>query len=63
MPVQNEEMTGQTSDVAVRRVATCKPGKPGLTSLSETLALFLGTGPTKWFLEIILLDLFSSFFI
>ena len=24
----------------VRRVATCKPGKPGLTSFSETLALF-----------------------
>ena len=23
-----------------RRVATCKPGKPGLTSFSETLALF-----------------------
>ena len=23
-----------------RRVATCKPGKPGLTSSSETLALF-----------------------
>ena len=22
-----------------RRVATCKPGKPGLTSFSETLAL------------------------
>ena len=26
--------------MAVRRVATCKPGKPGLTSFSETLALF-----------------------
>ena len=26
--------------VVVRRVATCKPGKPGLTSFSETLALF-----------------------
>ena len=25
--------------VVVRRVATCKPGKPGLTSFSETLAL------------------------
>ena len=24
----------------IRRVATCKPGKPGLTSFSETLALF-----------------------
>ena len=24
----------------VRRVATCKTGKPGLTSFSETLALF-----------------------
>ena len=23
-----------------RRVATCKPGKPGLTSFSETLAFF-----------------------
>ena len=23
-----------------RRVATCEPGKPGLTSFSETLALF-----------------------
>ena len=23
-----------------RRVATCKPGKPGLTNFSETLALF-----------------------
>ena len=42
----------------VRRVATCKPGKPGLTSFSETLALFLhpisfiseneGTGQIKW---------------
>ena len=27
-------------DISVRRVATCKPGKPGLTSFSETLALF-----------------------
>ena len=26
--------------VIVRRVAACKPGKPGLTSFSETLALF-----------------------
>ena len=26
--------------VTNRRVATCKPGKPGLTSFSETLALF-----------------------
>ena len=25
---------------AARRVATCKPGKPGLASFSETLALF-----------------------
>ena len=25
---------------AFRRVSTCKPGKPGLTSFSETLALF-----------------------
>ena len=24
----------------VRRVATCKPGKPGLTIFSETLSLF-----------------------
>ena len=24
----------------IRRVAICKPGKPGLTSFSETLALF-----------------------
>ena len=41
-----------------RRVATCKPGKPGLTSFSETLGTFLhsisfileneGTGQTKW---------------
>ena len=26
--------------VIVRHVAACKPGKPGLTSFSETLALF-----------------------
>ena len=26
--------------VLVGRVATCKPGKPGLTSFSETLAFF-----------------------
>ena len=26
--------------VVVRRVATCKPGKPGLNCFSETLALF-----------------------
>ena len=26
--------------VILRRVATCKPAKPGLTSFSETLALF-----------------------
>ena len=41
-----------------RRVATCKPGKPRLTSFSETLVLFFiqfffiseneDTGQTKW---------------
>ena len=27
--------------LVTKRVAICKPGKPGLTSFSETLALFL----------------------
>ena len=31
---------GLLSDWVTRRIATCKPGKPGLTSFSETLALF-----------------------
>ena len=26
--------------IMIRRVATCKPGMPGLTSFSETLTLF-----------------------
>ena len=30
----------QANDYIIRRVATCKPGKPGRTSFSETLALF-----------------------
>ena len=30
----------QTFPIIVRRVATYKPGKPGFTSFSETLALF-----------------------
>ena len=55
--------------LTIRRVATCKSGKPELTSFSETLALFhpmsfisrfSSTGQTKWSLEIIPLGLFSS---
>ena len=33
-------MIFQSRGIASRRVATCKPGKPGLTSFSETPALF-----------------------
>ena len=29
-----------SSILTSRRIATCKPGKPGLTSFSETLTLF-----------------------
>ena len=32
--------TGHKPDLWTRRVATCKPGKPGLASFFETLALF-----------------------
>ena len=36
----NIALEGRLSIFDIRHVATCKPGKPGLTSFSETLALF-----------------------
>ena len=64
--IQSVEFTGRVARQnkqrlirsAHRRVAICKPGKPGFTNFSETLALFShpisfiseneGTGQTKW---------------
>ena len=53
LPTENEFVPNSTKRASItqnawiwicietcRRVATCKPGKPGLTSFSETLALF-----------------------
>ena len=37
---RDELSVASIAPITIRRVATCKPGKPGLTSFSETLALF-----------------------
>ena len=34
--------------IMIRRVATCKPGMPGLTSFSETLTLFFHFGKRRY---------------